>query len=67
MLENFVEFFHTKFDLNDSVNIETVFIALAMPSMEGKTQSSFAFRRVKPLYFPLSGIFSDQSTQLIQI
>ena len=29
------------------------FVAIAAPSMEGKTQSSFVFERVKPLYFPL--------------
>lgn len=33
---------------------KTAFFAIAAPSMEGKTQSAFVFKRLKPLYFPLS-------------
>ena len=33
---------------------DRAFVALAAPSMEGKTQSAFTLRMVKPLYFPLS-------------
>ena len=43
---------------NDGILINGTFIALAAPSMEGKTQSAFVFRRVKPLYFPISGLRS---------
>lgn len=42
-----------------AVMTDGTFIALAAPSMEGKTQSAFIFRLVKPLYFPLSGLRSS--------
>jgi hypothetical protein len=37
---------------NITYDVSMSFIALAAPSMEGKTQSAFTFRAVKPLYFP---------------
>ena len=39
---------------NRIVDASLCFIALAAPSMEGKTQSAFVLRQVKPLYFSLS-------------
>ena len=47
------------------VHLQSAFIALAVHSMEGKTQSAFVFRDVKPLYFPLSGYRSEQAPQPI--
>lgn len=38
---------------------DTTFIALAAPSMEGKTQMAFVMKDVFPLYFPLSEAFQD--------
>jgi hypothetical protein len=32
---------------------ETAFVALAAPSMKGKSQSAFVMKQVLPLYFPL--------------
>lgn len=42
------------------------FIALAAPSLEGKTQSAFTFRRVKPLYFPMSAASSSSGLDTVQ-
>ncbi len=39
----------TKDDFSNS------FVAIVAPSMEGKTQSAFSFKRIRPLYFPLTG------------
>ena len=36
------------------LDTSTTFVALAAPSMEGKTQSAFVMKDVIPLYFPLS-------------
>ena len=33
--------------------LERMFYAIVAPSMEGKTQSAFAFRKIRPLYFLL--------------
>lgn len=35
-------------------NLQKAFYALVAPSLEGKTQSAFVFRSVRPLYFVLS-------------
>lgn len=37
----------------DDDSLERIFYAIVAPSMEGKTQSAFAFRRIRPLYFLL--------------
>lgn len=37
----------------------TCFVALAAPSMEGKTQFAFVLSEVKPLYFPMSVVFTE--------
>lgn len=42
------------------------FVALAAPSMEGKTQSAFVFSEVKPLYFCINFEISD-ATQPIYL
>ncbi|NBO24380.1 MAG: hypothetical protein EBU93_03985 [Chlamydiae bacterium] len=39
-----------------NLDYDTCFIALAAPSMEGKTQFAFVLSKVKPLYFPMSGV-----------
>lgn len=44
---------------------EKSFLALAAPSMEGKTQFAFVCREIKPLYFPMSEI--GESTQPIYL
>jgi hypothetical protein len=41
------------------------FIALTVPSMEGKTQSAFTLRKVKPLYFPSCNRQNDEAPQPI--
>ena len=38
----------------ETLELSQSFFALAAPSLEGKTQSAFVFRRILPLYFPLS-------------
>ena len=35
-------------------SLDGTFVALAAPSLEGKTQSAFVFREVIPLYFALN-------------
>jgi hypothetical protein len=51
---------HNYFHINrsshnsDNLDFSSCFVALAAPSMEGKTQSAFVFEDVRPLYFPLS-------------
>lgn len=41
-------------------NLDNAYFSLAAPSLEGKTQSAFVFRKVRPLYFVLcSGPCSD--------
>ena len=40
-------------DLLTDQSLNGTFIALAAPSLEGKTQSAFVFEDVLPLYFPL--------------
>ncbi len=51
------EAYQEEFKGYDSAGVvdETTFIAIVAPSMEGKTQSAFTFKHVRPLYFPLSG------------
>ena len=44
-----------------NVNVSQSFIALAAPSMEGKTQSAFVMNLVKPLYFPISETVGSDS------
>jgi hypothetical protein len=39
--------------LNAQYGFDKSFVAIAAPSMEGKTQSAFVFKDIKPLYFPL--------------
>lgn len=41
-------------DMDMALETNRSFVAIAAPSMEGKTQAAFTLRRVKPLYFPLS-------------
>ena len=45
----------------------TCFIALASPSMEGKTQFAFVLSEIKPLYFPMSEVIigDDKSDVLV--
>ena len=47
------------------VDASRSFVALAAPSMEGKTQSDFVFTRVRPLYFVLNifGMDIERSRQ----
>ncbi len=40
--------------MKSSIEFDTSFVALAAPSLEGKTQSAFVFRHNRPFYFPLS-------------
>ncbi len=37
----------------DDDSLERMFYAIVAPSMEGKTQSAFSFRTIRPLYFLL--------------
>lgn len=41
------------------LNTCQTFVEIAAPSLEGKTQSAFTFRKVKPLYFPISESIDD--------
>ena len=43
------------------VCFDTTFVALAAPSLEGKTQTAFTLRRSNPLYFPLNAACSGES------
>ena len=45
-------------DKNKDITSDTAFIALAAPSMEGKTQLAFVMKDVLPLYFPLSEAYN---------
>lgn len=49
---------------SDNLDVSSCFVALAAPSMEGKTQSAFVLEDVRPLYFPLS-IVNDQTYKQI--
>ena len=45
----------------ENLNFSGSFVALAAPSLEGKTQSAFVLRVVRPLYFPLSTASAQSS------
>jgi hypothetical protein len=47
------------------IDLSSCFVALAAPSMEGKTQSAFVFRDVLPLYFPLSHIIETKPGEIL--
>lgn len=47
------------------IDSSSCFVALAAPSMEGKTQSAFVFRDVIPLYFPLSLIIETKPGEIL--
>lgn len=50
----------------DGSNLNTAFIALAAPSLEGKTQSVFTFHVVRPLYFALKQTSNRAGAQISQ-
>jgi len=53
---------NTKIDLD----YNTCFVALAAPSMEGKTQSAFVLSEVKPLYFSMSEVITgDEKSDVL--
>ncbi len=41
-------------EIPENLDLDSSFLALAVPSMEGKTQFVFVCERIKPLYFPIS-------------
>ena len=55
----------SKFETSERVKLSSFscFTALAAPSMEGKTQLAFQFRRLKPLYFSLSVLEKKDRSQ----
>lgn len=55
---------HNHFKTFDD-QLRKAFYALAAPSLEGKTQSAFVFRDVKPLYFVISTGLNTRSAQMI--
>jgi hypothetical protein len=59
------EQFHQDKKVNQKFDTSKAFLALVAPSMEGKTQSAFVFRSVKPLYFAFTwtkGMGSSQAS-----
>ena len=47
---------------NIEVGFDKTFVALAAPSLEGKTQTAFTLRSANPLYFPLTAAQRGESS-----
>lgn len=54
---------------DDSMDFSKAFVAVAAPSLEGKTQMAFVLEKVRPLYFTLGATYEgeSQSTQKIYL
>ena len=48
-------------------SLDGTFVALAAPSLEGKTQSAFVFRDIIPLYFALNATEKKEKVQNIYL
>ncbi len=45
----------------ENLTYTSTFLALAAPSMEGKSQSAFVFQDIRPLYFPISEAYPSDA------